>query len=70
MTAHAFRRKRLAKGSTSSKTLSRLAVSLPPEDMALVTWFADKKGVPAAQVLRWCVEAYFKPFQNNPTLKL
>jgi len=51
MTVHKSRTKRLAEGAKCGRQ-RRIMVSLPPEDMALVTWFADKKGIPVSMALR------------------
>lgn len=67
MTAHKIRRK-VARASTSGQ-YRRIAAALPPADMRLVLWWADEKKVPAAEVIRWCVSAYFMPFKANPDLK-
>lgn len=38
----------------------RIVVSLPPADMELLTWWAAKKGVPVATVLRNAVWSYLQ----------
>lgn len=38
----------------------RIALSLPADDMACLVWWAAKKGVPVASVLRNAVWAYLQ----------
>lgn len=50
-----------AQGSAPGACVSpRIAVSLPEDDMACLVWWAAKKGVPAATVLRNAVWAYLQ----------
>lgn len=66
MTAHKIRRT-VAKASRCGQ-YDRIAASLPEEDMRLVLWWADRKKIPAAQVIRDAVSAFFMPFKSNPGL--
>lgn len=69
MTFHKTRSRRARGAVNGAETSPRIAVSLPAEDMAILTWWAQVKGIPASQVLRNAVDSYFAPFKNNPALK-
>jgi predicted transcriptional regulator len=60
VTAHTCRYKRTAKGALVGK-MSRVTVSLEPEDVRRLAWLADKRKVPVASVLRDAVYAYMLP---------
>lgn len=60
MTVHTCRVKRQAKGARAGK-MARVMVSLQPDDMRRLTWWANKHGVPVSNVLRNAVWAYLLP---------
>lgn len=62
MTFHASRLSaKRARGSAPGDCVSpRIAVSLPEADMACLCWWAAKKGVPVATVMRNAVWAYLQ----------
>lgn len=60
MTVHTCRVNRTAKGARSGK-MTRIAVSLEPDDMRRLTWWAAKNKVPVSSVLRNAVWAYLLP---------
>jgi hypothetical protein len=73
MTYHRTRKAKVtgssARGKSAAGMSPKISVSLPPEDMAVLVWWAGVKGVPAAQVLRDAVHSHLAPFKNNPALK-
>lgn len=73
VTFHTTRQSSASGSTAGTATSPRIAVSLPPEDMACLTWWAAKKGVPVADVLRSAVWSYLMPVRadfekerNNP----
>lgn len=60
MTAHTCRYKRPARGAVAGN-LSRIMVSLPPDDMRRLTWLAERRKIPVARLLRIAVWAYLLP---------
>ncbi len=60
MTVHLTRTSRRAAGAPVGN-MKRIAVSLPPDDMRRLTWWANKHGVPVSNVLRNAVWAYLLP---------
>jgi non-ribosomal peptide synthetase component F len=42
-----------------------ISVDLPTDDLARLTWWAEKKGVPVAVVLRDAVWAYLLPVRDD-----
>jgi hypothetical protein len=57
MTLHTNRLKK-ATGAKRRGELQHISVGLSPEDMALLTWWAGKNGVPVASVIRNACWAY------------
>lgn len=65
MTYHT-RRKKPGAGTTGSnpngqRLSPRIAVSLPADDMRHLHWWAEKKGLPVAAILRDAVWPYLLP---------
>lgn len=63
MTAHAIRQN-AGKGAKCGQMV-RIMVSLPPADMRRMTWLAQKRNVPVANVLRDAVWAYMLPIASD-----
>ena len=64
MTVHATRTKRQAQGAKTGNMV-RVMCSLDPDDMRRITWWANKKGVPVAYMLRLAVWAYLRPIAED-----
>lgn len=66
MTFHKTRDKRKARGTTSNgkrerQRSPRIVVSIDADDFRRLAWWANRKGVPTAAVIRDAVRAYLLP---------
>lgn len=66
MTFHKTRAKRKAHGTTKNGNRTerhspRIVVSIDADDMRRLAWWANRKGVPTAAVIRDAVRAYLLP---------
>jgi hypothetical protein len=50
-------------GGTDESKSPRIAVSLDPDDFRRLAWFAHKKKVPLAEMVRRAVSAYLMPIK-------